>query len=44
VISGVTPGSVVSLFAHGAGEDPFATAPSATRHEILRPLSLSPLR
>ncbi|APZ50518.1 NIPSNAP family protein [Salipiger abyssi] len=44
VISGSTPGAEMSLFAHEAWEDPFATAPGAARHELLRPLSLSPLR
>ncbi|WP_172329923.1 NIPSNAP family protein [Mangrovicoccus sp. HB161399] len=44
VISGAAPGAQVSLFAHEAGGNPFATAEGAERHEILRPLELSPLR
>ncbi|WP_171060873.1 NIPSNAP family protein [Poseidonocella sp. HB161398] len=43
-VSGAAPGRVLSLFAHAPGEDPFATAEGAARHEILRPLALSPLR
>lgn len=44
VMSGARPGAAVSLFAHAPGEDPFAAAAGADRHEILRPMSLSPLR
>lgn len=44
ILSGTRPGAQVSLFAHDAGDDPFATAEGADRHELLRPLSLSPLR
>lgn len=43
VVSGVAPGRALALFAHGAG-DPFVTACGAARHEVLRPLSCSPLR
>lgn len=44
VVSGETPGQVLTLFRHGGGDDPFATAPGAERHELLRALSFSPLR
>jgi len=41
VISGVAPGQEIALW---GGADPFASAPGAERHEILRPISCSPLR
>ena len=44
VLSGAAPGAVVSLYGHDAGSDPFACAEGAEQHELLRPLSLSPLR
>ncbi|WP_434287759.1 NIPSNAP family protein [Celeribacter sp. SCSIO 80788] len=40
VISGETLGEIVTLW----GGDPMASAKGATRHEILRPISVSPLR
>lgn len=43
VRSGAQVGQTVSLHRH-AGSDPMETAQSVERHEILRPLSLSPLR
>lgn len=42
VISGEAPGEVVSLFRHKA-DSPMASAQGATRHELLRSLSGSPL-
>ena len=41
VISGAGPGRLVTLW---SGADPLASAPGALRHEVLRPLSCSPLR
>ncbi|MCA0044894.1 NIPSNAP family protein [Celeribacter litoreus] len=40
VVSGETVGEIVTLW----GGDPMATAEGAERHEILRPISVSPLR
>lgn len=42
VISGEAPGEVVSLYAHGP-DDPFGPATAAGRHELLRPMAISPL-
>lgn len=43
VISGENPGAIVQLHSHAAS-DPLATGTGSDRHELLRPLSLSPLR
>jgi len=40
VMSGETPGETVTLW----GGDPMTTSQGATRHEILRPIAVSPLR
>ncbi len=42
VISGENPGEVVRLYSHRSS-DPLATGAGADRHELLRPISLSPL-
>lgn len=43
VISGENPGEIVSLYAHAAS-NPLATGAGSDRHELLRPISVSPLR
>ncbi|MYM56408.1 NIPSNAP family protein [Thalassovita mangrovi] len=43
VVSGAAPGQTVSLYRHER-DDAMATAAGAERHELLRPLSCSPLR
>lgn len=42
VISGETPGEIITLFRHGA-DDPLATGSGAARHELMRALTGSPL-